>query len=48
MLVDQGTHQVVDAEQKRLDAAAAVWISSRRHQQVTPHQLRQKLQSEAL
>lgn len=37
------THQVVDAQQERLDAAAGVSAPA----QVNPHQLRQELQREA-
>lgn len=42
------TDQVVDAEQKSLDAAAVVRVPAGAHWQVTPHQLRQELQGEAL
>lgn len=42
------TNQIVDAEKKSLDAAAVVRAASGAHRQVTPHQLRQELQGEAL
>lgn len=47
-MVWEGTDQVVDAEQKGLYAAAAMWVSAGRDGQVTPHQLRQELQRKAL
>lgn len=42
------TDQVVNAEQKSFDAAAVVRVPAGGHGQVTPHQLRQELQREAL
>lgn len=42
------TDQVVDTEQKSLDAAAVLRVPAGTHGQVTPHQLRQELQGETL
>lgn len=41
------THQVVDAEEERLDAAIALTIPAGRDAQIYPNQFRQELQGEA-
>lgn len=42
-----GTHQVIDAQEKGLDAPVALTIPAGRDAQVYPHQLRKELQGEA-
>lgn len=42
-----GTHQIIDAQEKGLDAPIALTISAGRDAQVYPHQLRKELQGEA-